>query len=165
MRKENKRIVKFLEANGFTYVSTNSKQYERFTHPTLGEEGISPSISEHTVAQLIRKIEKSLGIETAMDKKKRDVAQVKTRQAADREKAAAATERLNDERAEISERISAMDARQFGGLIVEGSAADIAALRRRLIEIEDERRFYEQLMTDVPSVNAHSGRSGANHRA
>jgi hypothetical protein len=165
MRKETKRLVKFLECNGFEYASTNAKGAERYTRPGFADVAVSVSVDEFTVTKIIRNLQKDMGVATIKDQRKRDAGHIKERQASAREQAAAATERLDLERAEIEARLAGMESRQFGGLIVEGTAADVEALRRRLMAIEDDRRYYQKVMTDVPSVNAHSGRADASHRS
>ena len=164
-KKEGRRLAAFLEANGFTYVGKNGKGFERYTHARAADVGVGHSIQDHQVKQLISKIQKELGIETAKDRKKRDSAAISERQSAARDQARAEHDRLTSERDEIMARLDGNESRQFAGLIVNGTPDEIRALRRRLIEIDDERIFYQSLMTDVPTPNAHSGRGRAEHRS
>ena len=110
---------------------------------------------------MILNIQKKFGIKTIKEHRKRDPAQIKDRQSSEREQAKAEDDRLAAERDTIHAQIVGMEARRFGGLIVHGSSEQIAALRRRLIDIDKERIFYQRLMTEVPT----SGRGRAEHRS
>ena len=71
-----------LERLGFEHVSTNTQGGQTWAHPTGHCEVIHPGIKEHQHRSLLRDCRKATGVKTVTNK--RNVAQVKDRQAKQR---------------------------------------------------------------------------------
>lgn len=159
--KANKELVKFLEANGFEYDRTNSKQYEFYKHASYGEISVNPTIDEHAARHLKVTIQKSFGMVTDRDKVKRSPEAIRERQAAERERLAADIER---HQIEIADLLIQRDRRLDGlGRVLTNS--QLRAIERLLEQKQRELRAWQRLMTEIPDVNSHSGRLVAQHRS
>lgn len=157
--KSYKQLVQFLESVGFEYDRTNSKGSDIYSHSGYGEMSVpqAPANVEGT----IRRVQKTLGITTIREARKRKPEQIKNRQAVERERVAAQIER---NQAEIAELLRQRDQRLdgLGAVLTDREVWRI----EEIIEIrENEIREWQKLMTQIPSVNAHAGRSRAEHRA
>lgn len=126
-----------LERIGFEYVATNSKGGETWEHPahTLV---IYPGMKEHTHRNILRDVLKAVGIK--QETNKRNVDQIKDRQAKQREIDKREVEKRN---ALVEQFIADLEtAKAIRGLTAEESQR----LREYLREQEELRR----LMSDTP---------------
>lgn len=160
-KKPYREIVTFLEAHGFEYDRTNSKNVDYFTHPSMPEVGIQGWMSETDVRRLKVKLQRSFGELTAKDMSKRDAAAVKERRAGDRERARDEVARLEAVRAQIERERETAESRTFGDLADQCTPAQLAAIRRRMEENARELAYWRSLMTELPAPREQNVR----HRA
>lgn len=128
-------------------------------HPTMPDLVVSPGCSENAARQILRGVKRGLGC--ADEVAKRNPAQIKERQAADREKAAAEVARLHLERDDLIASRSRLLAGRANGL----TRQQVRAIEKRIEETERERRHWESLMTSVPASADHRGSGLARHRS
>jgi hypothetical protein len=159
--KAYKTITAFFDENGYTWDRTNSKQVQYFTHPLCPEVGVTSGIEEHRVRHLIRNMQRDLGLATAKDQAKRHPDQIKERQAAERERLAAAIVRHE---ADIADLVHQREAR-LGGLGRVLSDREVLDIEHLIEEKERELRMWEALMTEIPTPSIHAGPAKARHRS
>jgi len=157
VRRHAKELVKELEALGYEFERVNAKSMHVYARDGA-EILVSPGVDENAARQILRRVRRDLGCTEEVAKRK--PAQIKERQAAERENAQQAIARLAKERSELLARKDAALAGRFG------LAASEAREIERLIESNDrERREWERLMTRTPSSADHRGTGRARHRA
>ena len=157
-KKAFKELVKSLEGLGFEFARRNAKAAHVYTHKRYGDIAIVPGCDEHAARQILRKIERSLGVWKQAPK--RNPEHVKERQAAERARLAAQADKLAAERQEI---LARRDSYLSGaGAVLTG--AEIRAIEDRIEQIDRERRRIETLMTSIPAAGDHRG-AGPRHRA
>lgn len=146
-----KELERGLADLGYEFTRRNERRQVNFYNkPGQAEIAVRDCLAEYAAKRLIEAAKKANGVATQKGASKRNAGQVKERQAIDRERARAGTMRLDTERAAIEVELEQMRQRAFGGLNV--SRFDAGRLRARLTEIEDERRYYAALMTEVPTT-------------
>ena len=157
--KTYKKLVRFLGDHGYEFDRTNARGIEYFRHPASGELWVNPGLDERAARQIEHGVLKSLGIKTVAEEKKRNVAQIKEREAGDRARAAAELARLDADRDQLVLERDA-DLARFGVL----STSDMRAIIAKIEANERERRYWASLMTETPT-SGHEGVKHAAHRA
>lgn len=156
-KKTVKEMATFLMKNGYEFDRFSNSSFEIYVHPEFGEYGISPSITDTTVKNEIRKIQKRMGLSTDRDASKRDAAAVRERQAKERQRL---QEELDRKNAEIEARIVEIESR-------EGRLGFTLAEWRQLSPVIErlwnERVAIERQMTEGPWNNRHEGRGVRAH--
>lgn len=131
----------------------------------IGSDGHELSISavpdDREVKYTTRDVQKRFGLTTAGDCRKRHPVQIKDRQATERERAAAEVDRHLHEIADLLRQRDHL----LGGLGRILTDREVTAISRQIEQHERELVVLRRQMQDIPSVNAHSGRIAAQHRA
>lgn len=159
MKRYAKELIKELEALGYEFSRTNAKMMHVYVRPGVPDLIVSPGCSENAARQILRQVKRSLGC--ADEVAKRNPEQIKARQAAERESAAAAVDRLNRERDDLIASRSRLLAGRANGL----TRQQVRAIEKRIEETERERRHWESLMTSTPASADHRGSGQARHRS
>ena len=156
MKQFAKKATKEAERLGYVYARTNSSNFDIYEHPSAGEIGINPSCNEASYRNIVRQMQKSVGV--LVRAQGRDAIAVKDRHA---KRAELDAERLAAERRDIERQRDVYLARISGAQLTQIDRADLARIERRLAEI----RVLERMMTSVPASADHRGRGQARHRA
>lgn len=136
MASRETKMMRELETLGFEFDRTNSKGLTFYIHPSTGCEVKLPSgaVSDQTARSILAQARRQLGVPTKDNK--RNTAQIKEHQAAEREKA---VRELAAARAEL-DRIRATK-----------STVDIQAAEEVFLRAEKQFKFWDRLMRQASS--------------
>jgi predicted RNA binding protein YcfA (HicA-like mRNA interferase family) len=154
VKRQAKELIEALERLGYEYDRTNSKGFLMYVHADGDEVGVSEGIQEHAARQLLRKVERRLGVER--DTGKRNAAGIKERQAYLRMRLAEDIARHREE----LDAILARKSQRLDGLGLVATEAEIARITRYIEQRERELADMERLMRGAPLTD-----NRAKHRA
>lgn len=154
-KKHFRVIEKKLHQLGYQLDYVNGRGGWIYTHGTLPQIQINPSMNERSAATLGKKLDKELGL--VRETNKRNAQAIKSRRADERERAKVELEALDKRRQQI---LAEKDALPTGDLADLGRDQRLA-LEREMESIERERLRWQRLMTELPAPIDKSAR----HRA
>lgn len=159
MKKQAKQVVAALEHHGYEFDHINAKAMHVYVKGGSPDVAVNLGMDERQARYLIRRLERDNGVQQECTK--RNPAQVKARQAAEREKGAARLAVLEQERADI---LAARDL-QLDGHGAQLSRKEVRAIEKRINQIDRERKRLTALMTQAPASGDHGGTRRVQHQS
>lgn len=139
MKRAAKELIASIERLGFEYDRTNSKNFDIYVCGDA-EVSISPGIQEHAARNILKSLERSMGVNRETNK--RNPGAIRERQAKQRDALRSDIER---QRIELDS-IIARRARQLDGAAAALTDAEIVRIQRHIEGRERELREIEALM-------------------
>lgn len=158
MSKQAKQALAALEHHGYAFDHRNAKGLHVYAKGNGPDIAVNLGMNENAARSLIRRLDRDAGVE--QECVKRNPAQVKARQAAERDRAAAAIDRLEQERAHILARRD----EQLNGHGARLTRSEVRAIEKRIEQIDREHKRLTALMTQTATSGAHGGTRRAQHQ-